>query len=235
MSPITGLATVCRSSDARNMSRTARASKGGVCYHAINRGNGRATVFHNSCDYEFFVHLMVLANRRIPMRLLAYCLMPNHFHLVLWPFNDGDLGRWMHWLLTSHVRRYHKLRGTSGRVWQGRFKAFPVQQDGHLLKVMRYVERNPLRASLVATGEDWPWSSLNPNVPVGLVVDGPVEKPKSWRSVVDRPMSDEELRALRNSCARNAPFGDGAWSNETASRLGLQASLRPLGRPRRLS
>lgn len=217
------------------MARTARASKGGVCYHAINRGNGRMTVFHNSKDYDYFVNLMTSANKRIPMRILAYCLMPNHFHLVLWPFIDGDLGRWMHWLLTSHVRRYHRVRRTSGRVWQGRFKAFPIQQDVHLLKVMRYVERNPVRANLVQTGRDWPWSSLNVHSPVGLIDDGPVAKPNSWQSLVDQPISDEELRALRNSCSRNAPYGNGVWSRETACRLGLQASLRPRGRPRKPS
>ena len=106
----------------------------------INRGNARAQVYHNQSDYQAFLTLMKLAGERVSMRLLAYCLMPNHFHLVLWPYNDGDLSRWMHWLLTTHVSRYHRINGTSGRIWQGRFKAFPIEQDAHLLTVMRYVD-----------------------------------------------------------------------------------------------
>ena len=133
------------------MPRTARAAVGGVCYHVINRGNGRMKVFHNAEDHVNFLELLHRANARIDMRLLAFCLMPNHFHLVLWPRQDGDLGRHLQWLLTSDVRRYHRMRGpgSSGHVWQGRFKAFPIEQDIHLLTVMRYVERNPLRARLV--------------------------------------------------------------------------------------
>ncbi len=120
----------------------------------------RGDVFHDDGDYGAFLQLLAAANRRLPMRLLGYCLMPNHFHLVLWPYGDGDLGRWMQWLLTSHVRRYHRHYESSGHVWQGRFKAFPIQEDEHLLTVLRYVERNALRANLVAAAELWNWSSL---------------------------------------------------------------------------
>ncbi len=95
---------------------------------------------------------MPQANERLPLRILGYVLLPNHFHLVLWPRRDGDLSRWMQWLLTSHVRRYHRHYHGSGHVWQGRFKAFPIEQDEHLLAVLRYVERNPLRANLVRAG-----------------------------------------------------------------------------------
>lgn len=108
------------------MPRTARAAQGGFCYHVLNRGNGRAEVFHAAEDYASFIELLGLALKRVPIRLIAYCLMPNHFHLVVWPTDDGQLGRWMHWLMTSHVRRYRKQYGSSGHIWQGRFKAFPV-------------------------------------------------------------------------------------------------------------
>jgi len=111
------------------MPRTARASLGGWCYHVLNRGNARAEVFHKDADYAAFINLFEPACDRVPMRILGYCLMPNHFHLVLWPHKDGDLGRWMQWLMTSHVRRYHRHYGGSGHVWQGRFKAFPIQED----------------------------------------------------------------------------------------------------------
>ena len=131
------------------MPRTARASRGGYVYHVLNRGNARQDVFHKPEDFAAFVQLMCEANERLPMRLVGYCLMTNHFHLVLWPHEDGDLSRWMQWLMTSHVRRYHRHYHGSGHVWQGRFKAFPIQDDEHYWTVLRYVERNPLRAGLV--------------------------------------------------------------------------------------
>jgi putative transposase len=106
-------------------------------------------------DYVHFLHLIGKAQQRICVPLLAGCLMPNHVHLVVRPQIGGDLSRWTHWLFTTHARHYHKKYGTSGRVWQGRYKLFIIQQDHHLLTVMRYVERNALRANLVTRAEDW--------------------------------------------------------------------------------
>src|SRR5208283_4453043 len=91
------------------MPRTARASAANFCYHVLNRGNNRASVFHKDGDFEAFVGLLAEAKLRNPLRILAYCVLPNHFHLALWPLGDGDLGRWMHWLLTAHVRRYQRI------------------------------------------------------------------------------------------------------------------------------
>jgi putative transposase len=220
------------------MPRTARASVGGICYHVINCGNARAEVFHKDGDYEAFVDLMAAACRRLPMRVPGYCLMPNHFHLVLWPRVDGDLSRWMQWLMTSHVRRYHGHYRSSGHVWQGRFKAFPIQQNAHLLTVLRYVERNPLRAGLVERAQDWAWSSLRWQGKRGRIhapeflSDGPVERGANWSTTVNRPMTDEELLAVRTSVNRGSPWRDPNRQGRTAARLGLEASLRPRGRPR---
>jgi putative transposase len=132
--------------------RTARASAANVCYHVLNRGNARRQVFFKDGDYRAFVQALREASERLPMRVLAYCLMPNHFHLAVRPYNDGDLSRWMHWLSTAHVRRYHEHYHSDGHLWQGRFKAFPVQDDDHLLVVLRYIERNPLRGPGAAGG-----------------------------------------------------------------------------------
>ena len=218
------------------MPRTARASRGGYCYHVVNRGNGRAQVFHKDGDYQAFVQLIADACERLPMRVLGYCLMPNHFHLVLWPHNNGDLSRWMQWLLTAHVRRYHKHYHSSGHVWQGRFKAFPIEEDEHLLRVLRYVERNALRAELVRRVERWRWSSLPvwqaESVPEYLNV-GPVPRPRTWIEYVNTPLTEAELARLRRSVARGTPFGSADWTERTAKRLGLEASLRPRGRPRK--
>jgi putative transposase len=207
-----------------------------MCYHALNRGNGRAKVFRKRGDYAAFVELMAEANERLPLRILAYALLPNHFHLVLWPRGDGDLSRWMQWLLTAHVRRYHRHFGGSGHVWQGRFKAFPIQGDGHLLSVLRYVERNALRAKLADRAEAWPWSSLawraSGDRPKFLS-EWPVACPSNWPALVNAAQTEAELSALRRSVARGTPYGDERWTRRVAKRLGLESSLRPRGRPKK--
>jgi putative transposase len=217
------------------MSRTARASAGGICYHAINRGNAKAQVFRKEDDYAAFRRLIVLANERLPMRVLGYCLMPNHFHLVLWPRADHDLSRWMQWLMTSHVRRYHRHYGSSGHVWQGRFKAFPIEEDGHLLTVLRYVERNPVRAGLCLRSEDWLWSSARSRgrqQAAGVLHEWPMEMPADWAAWVNDAERASELEELRNSVNRGTPYGSESWVRDAALRLGLEPSLNPRGRPR---
>jgi putative transposase len=141
----------------------------------------------------------------------------------------------MQWLMTAQVRRHHRRHGTDGHLWQGRFKAFPVQKDGHLLSVLRYVERNPLRAGLVGRAEDWPWSSLGAaDLPdVQALHPGPVPRPAKWRQWVNETDDPGQLAALRNSVNRGAPWGGTAWAGRTAARLGIEASLRPRGRPRK--
>jgi putative transposase len=220
------------------MPRTARASAGNICYHVLNRGNGRAEVFHTDADYVAFLKLLGEANERVSMRLLAWCLMPNHFHLVAWPRKAGDLSRWMQWLLTAHVRRYHRHYQSSGHVWQGRFKAFPIQQDQHLLTVIRYVERNPVRARSIPVrkAERWPWSSIG-SPPAGIEVPklhpGPVPRGAGWLEYVNEPQTEAELADVRESISRGRPYGSDQWTRATARRLGLESSLRPRGRPRK--
>src|SRR5262245_13630501 len=217
------------------MPRTARASIGGMIYHALNRGNRRETVFHKPADFDAFVEAMAEARRRLPLDIFGYCLMPNHFHLVLRPRGDGDLGRWMRWLLTTHALRYHRHYKTTGHVWQGRYKAFPIQDDEHLATVLRYVERNPLRAELVDRAEHWKWSSLP-----GWLADArllfrglPPPRDPAWLKRVNQPLSAADLQRLRDSVARERPFGSETWTQSIAKDLGLESSLRPRGRPRK--
>lgn len=165
--------------------------------------------------------------------------MPNHFHLVAWPRLDGDLSRWMQWLMTSHVRRYHRHYDSCGHVWQGRFKAFPIQSDGHLLTVLRYVERNPVRAEgiPVRKAQNWPWSSAGqpPNGVEAVVLDpGPVIRREDWDDWVNCPMSQAEIDACQLSIKRGRPFGNERWQKQTAKRLSLEFTMRPHGRPRKL-
>lgn len=218
------------------MPRTARASAGNICYHVLNRGNARQRVFHKDGDYGAFLKLLDEGNRRFDMRLIGFCLMPNHFHLVVWPRGDGDLSRYMHWLLTAHVRRYHRHYESSGHVWQGRFKAFPIQSDDHLFTVLRYVEQNPVRAKTlpVRIAQDWPWSSAGqpPNEFCRISVhQPPVPKPEPWLDWVNRPSSASEIDSTRECIKRGRPLGDIQWQKEMATQLGLESSLRPRGRP----
>lgn len=212
------------------MPRTARASRAGVLYHVINRGNARATVFHDAADYDRFVGLIRRSLEGAPVEVHAYCLMPNHFHLVVQTHADGALGTWMQRLMTSHVKRHAWRHGTTGRIWQGRFKAFPIQKDDHLLVVLRYVERNPVRAGLVARARDWPWSSARARAATSWLADPPMDLGADWESFVDRPLTDAELDAVRQSSRRERPFGDPRWVRETAERLVLNSTLRNPGR-----
>jgi putative transposase len=219
------------------MPRTVRAAAGGVCYHVINRGNGRREVFRKEGDYHAFLKAMHHACIEVPMPVLGYCLMPNHFHLVVIPKADGDLSRWMHWVQNTHVRRYHQHYHSGGHIWQGRFKAFPIEQNEHLLTVLRYAERNPVRAQLVRRAEQWSWSSARfwqeeEQRPTFLAV-GPVERPTPWLPWVNQALTVAELESLRRCVNRGTPYGAPSWVEKTARRLGLQSTQRPRGRPRK--
>jgi putative transposase len=222
------------------MARRVRISVGGIAYHVLNRRVERRELFGDDGDYAAFEKVLQEAHARFQMRLLDYCLMPNHWHLVLWPERGGLLPRYMQWLTTTHMRRWHAHRGTGGTgpLYQGRFKSFPVQEDGHLLSVCRYVQRNALRANLAPRAQDWRWGSLwqrrQAQPPPWLLVteQWPVTLPDDWLGMENRPQSDGELEALRRSVRRGAPFGDEAWTRRTAAKLRLESSLRPPWRPR---
>jgi putative transposase len=129
---------------------------------------------------------------------------------------------------------YRQRYGGSGHVWQGRFKSFAIQEDDHLLAVLRYAERNALRANLVSRADDWPWSSLRwwvrpPLLP--FVEVGPVPRGSDWVGDVNAPQTEAELARLRECVRRDRPYGDDVWTVATASALGLESSLRPRGRP----
>jgi putative transposase len=222
------------------MGRPLRAAAAGHIYHVLNRANARARIFQHAADFEAFEQILADACVRVSMRVLAYCLMPNHWHLVLWPRADGDLSDFTGWVTLTHTQRWHAWRGSagSGHLYQGRFKSFPVQADAHFLAVCRYVERNPLRAGLVRRAEDWCWSSmrswLHKRSPKSAwLCTWPIERPDDWCDWVNEPQSEAELEALRRSVHRGRPYGRDAWVQHTAQNLGLLATLRSRGRPPR--
>ena len=220
------------------MPRITRGLADNFIYHVLNRGNGKQEVFHKDQDYQTFIDLMEKATAQCPVKILAFCLMPNHFHIVLMAIRAEELSKWMQWLMTSHVRRYHHHYGTSGHVWQGRFKSFIIQEDAHLLTVLRYVESNPIRAGLVNSAKNWMWSSHREVIgeKTRLLVDEvPIELPKDWGRYVDESLTEKELDGLRYSNNRQSPYGTSAWQMQVSKELGLESTLRPRGRPRKSS
>ena len=209
-------------------------------YHVLNRSVARLPLFQKPGDFEAFERVLAEAQDRYPTRILAYCLMPNHWHLLLWPRQDGELSDFGHWLTLTHTQRWHAHYhdvGT-GHLYQGRFKSFPIAQDEHLLQVWRYVERNALRAGLVAQAESWRWGSLwqrqqDPRPERWLLSDGPLPLPPDWVGEINRPQSEGELAAVRQSVQRGQPFGDAIWTQRVAQQLGLESTLRPRGRPKK--
>lgn len=217
----------------------------------MNRGNGRARLFHGPGDYDAFLRVMLLACAAVPgVRVLGWCLMPNHWHLVLWPTEDGELSRFMLRLTTTHVRRVHAHRRSpaGGHLYQGRFKSFPIEADDHLATVLRYVEANAGRAGLVDRCRDWAWGSLrvrlgrSPGTSLSaddraavarMLCPSPAELPRRWEAVVDERMAADRLAAVRLCGTRGRPYGGDDWVRETTERLGLGFTLRGRGRPRK--
>jgi len=198
------------------------------------------TIFEDDGDYEAFEKVLLQAVDRVPVRLLAYCLMPNHWHLIVWPRSDGELSRFVGWLTLTHTQRWYAHRHStgSGHVYQGRFKSFPVQEDEHLFTVARHVERNALRARLARRAEQWRWGSLfrwsrGSAEDKQLLAAWPTPRKAHWIDHVNARQTEAELAAVRRSILRGNPFGDGPWSEKAAHRLGLESTLRPRGRPKK--
>ena len=216
------------------MSRPRRYLPAGYVYHVINRGNERRTLFLDADEYAQFVDLMGWTHKFVPMRVVGWCLMPNHWHLLLWPTVDNAISAYMHRLATTHAvlhRRRLALPGT-GHVYQGRFRAFAVQDGRYYVTVMRYVEANPARAGLVPRASEWPWSSVRARgAESPLVAPGPVELPANWPTVVNGPDRGRDTAAVRRCVQSDRPFGGWRWVERTAGLMGLQQKLRTRGRP----
>jgi putative transposase len=222
------------------MPRIARRAPKGLIYHALNRAMARLPLFQKEADYRAFEEVLHEAHERVPLEILAYCVMPNHWHFVLRPVRDRQLTDFLRWLAHTHTMRWHAHYGTSGtgHLYQGRFKAFPVEDDDHFYTVVRYVERNPLRAGLVDHAQDWRWSSLwrrefGDAEARALLARWPLPRPRLWTDHVDTPQTEAELEALRRAVRRNSPWGNPEWQRSIAQRLGLQPTLRARGQPRK--
>jgi putative transposase len=222
------------------MPRPRRADEAFGLYHALNRGNFRATIFQKEGDYVAFEKILAEGIDRYQVELLSYQLMPNHFHLILRPLVDGEMSRFIKWVGGTHTMRYHAHRHTGGfgHVYQQRFKSFPIQSDEHFLVVCHYVERNALRAGLVDRAERWRWGSLwrwqQKTEPLPKLLSAwPIARLPNWVERVNEALTDKELEAVRRCAHRGQPFGDESWTECIARRRNLQSTLRPRGRPKK--
>jgi putative transposase len=227
------------------MGRLPRAVDDGLVYHALNRGNNRAAVLRDDADRVAFLEALAKTKERYPFRLFGYCLMSNHFHLLLRPEDGQSISRILQSLTVTHTWRYHKRHHSSGHVWQGRFKSPVIQDDIHLLVVLRYIEANPLRARLVADPAAYRWSSFRCH---GLGESDPLlspfpewdemgrtdaERRSRWRAKVRAEQKETELAEVRGALRTGRPFGTSEWTTDIAERLNIELNPRPRGRPRK--
>ena len=160
-----------------------------MVFHVLNRGVGRRLLFTKDQDFLAFERVIEETLRTRRMRVCAYCLMPNHWHFVVWPERDGDHPAFMQQVTNTHVKRWkeHRHEIGYGHLYQGRYKCFPVETEDYFYQVVRYVERNALRANLVERAESWRWSSLrrvereDPAFPI--LSTWPLPRPTDWLQI----------------------------------------------------
>jgi putative transposase len=202
----------------------------GIPYHVLNRASRRSVIFGVDEDYRMFEDLLIEATGRFEMRLCEFTIMPNHWHLILWPHGDLQVSLFMQWLTMTQTQRWHRARGTTGTgpLYQGRFKALPVQADDHFVTVARYVQRNPVRASLVGRVEEWRWSSAwrRCNKCDHFLAEWPVPMPSSWLTFANEPMEERQLEAVRDAVAGVWPYGDTEWTRQMNEKFALDRSRR---------
>jgi len=222
------------------MGRPKRSDEGGAIYHMLNRANRRATIFQKPSDYRAFEGILAEALERVRLKLFSYCLMPNHWHLVVSPEVNGEMSRFGQWLGLTHTQRYHAHYETTGEghLYQGRYKSFQIQSDEHFLSCCRYVERNAYTAELCESPELWRYGSLNrwfygTGIEREMLSPWPIPRRANWIDWVKRPLSLSEQRSIQRSMQRNAPFGDDRWANSTAQKNNIESTMRSIGRPRK--
>ena len=210
-----------------------------MIYHALNRANFRSRLFREAAHYDDLLAIVEESLNFVPMRTLAYCLMPNHWHLVLYPRADGDLSHFLRRITLTHTQRYHARAHTVGygHLYQGRYKSLPVESDRHFLALVRYVERHAQRAALVKQAEDWPWSSAHARLGGNekrkkLLSPWPVTAPHPYREWLNRSPGKEEIANIRDAIKKSRPYGSEPWRRKAVAQFGLENTMRDRGRPK---
>jgi putative transposase len=215
------------------MPRLPRIDVGEYIYHVINRATARVQIFYTEEDYNLFELVLEEAQVKFGMRILGYCIMPNHWHLILHTRVDGEISKFMKWLTGTHTQRWHAIHGTAGagHIYQGRYKSIIVQDNKYFIDLLRYVESNPLRANLVAKAEEWKWCSLYGRLNQSkYLTDLPTELPVNYLESVNEKISESGYVQVRDSVIKGKPLGKDEWVQNMVERFKLHASVRPRGR-----
>lgn len=219
----------------QSMPRRRLAGCGGFVFHVMNRSAKQLSLFDEAPDYELFLQVLAEADRSCPMRLLEYCVMPNHWHLLVWPEHDDQLSRYMRWITGVHGQRWRRVRRQPGKgaVYQGRFRWVAVQGGQHYEVARRYIWQNPVRAQLVDRADDWPWSSANRSTSLGrpTLAPGPLSLDSRDDPGGDQLLAEEVAHQMRTSLKTGQPFGDPRWSKALEVRKWLMDVLRAHSKP----
>ena len=218
-----------------NMARLARAVIPGIAVHATQRGNHRQTVFFGDEDRKIYLGLLHKNARRYGVSILGYCLMTNHTHLVVIPHCDFSLSRALGQTNMEYARWVQVPRDTPGHLWQARFRSC-LLSDTHLWAALRYVELNPVRARMVRSAEEWPWSSASSHLrgmaeERFLAMDLWRERwsPEQWRVALAESLQEADWQTrLREATRTGRPFGETAFLEQVGAELGR--NFKPMTR-----
>ncbi len=221
------------------MARQPRLDIADQIFHVINRSNARWDIFKIDKDFQGVLKSLQETLELIPIDIFAFCVMSNHWHFIVKPKTNGDMGQFFGKFTQKATQRWHTKHGTvgSGHLFQGRFKSFLVEKDEYFLQLVKYVEANALRAKIVKKAEEWPWSSLslklkNPGLAQKLLAPWPIEVPKNYLTLVNLPVPKVQLDNIRTSIEKSRPFGSEFWVGRQANKYNLGFTLRKPGRPK---
>jgi len=228
------------------MPRSARVIVPNIPHHIVQRGHNRSSVFAEPADFRYYLQTLRTWKNTLGVKVYGYCLMTNHVHLILEPPDDGlVVGKLMRRLAGRQTRYVNKLEGRTGSLWEGRYKASPIQTERYLLACSRYVERNPVRARIVATPEDYAWSSIHHKLKAasaGWLDADPCfealgtshrERARYYADYVSGEIKAEEEELIRQAVNRNQLTGDDSFVREIEARIGRRIELRGRGRPKK--
>lgn len=226
------------------MPRTARILLPHTPHHVVQRGHNRASIFADTGDYRYYLDTLIEWKQALRIKVYAYCLMTNHVHLILEPGEAVfGVGKLMRRLAGRQTRFVNVLEGRTGTLWEGRYKASPIQTDRYLLACSRYVELNSVRARIVASPEEYEWSSYRFKAgdrwPDWLDEDpcyldlgeSRSARAKRYREFVEEEIDAGEQALIRAALNRNQLTGDHSFILEVERRIGRRIELRGRGRP----
>ena len=218
----------------------------GIPVHIVQRGHYRRPVFIMDEDFSFYLANLVEVKTELAIRLLAYCLMTNHVHLIVVPGeNAHDVSQLMRTVAARQTRRVNKLEGRTGTLWEGRYKASLIDSEEYLLACYRYVDLNPVRAAMVSAPGDYPWSSFRAHAALGQdaaldahavyleLGQSDAERGCAYRRFVARDIDEAELTLIRKAAQRNQLTGGNRFQRAIEARTGRLVSALGQGRPRK--